>query len=939
VSATPYHAATWATALTLRQAPDSPSGLSRAIGNARVDLNPHQVDAALFALRSPLSTGAILADEVGLGKTIEAGLVMTQRWAEGRRRILVIVPASLRKQWQQELSDKFFLPAVVLDGASFRARGLVGSPLDQANAVVIVSYQLVAAKQADVTVIPWDLVVLDEAHRLRNIYQPGARTARAVTAAVTARHKLLLTATPLQNSLLELYGLVSVADARVFGDLGSFREQFMKASDEDVRNHALRQRLSLVCHRTLRRQVLEYVKFTQRIPITQEFRPSDAEQSLYDQVSSYLQRADLLALPTQQRTLITMILRKLLASSSFAIGDTLRALIARLEGMAPDAATAIATDFEELDEIADEWGDDEGPADQPEGSDMLSDEIRVLRAALATADGIAENAKGQALLKALVTAFARAAELGAARKAVVFTESRRTQGYLVQLLEAAGWKGRVVVLNGDNADAGSKAIHKAWLTRHATDGQSTGVRTADVKAAIVEEFRDRAEILVGTEAAAEGVNLQFCSLVVNYDLPWNPQRVEQRIGRCHRYGQKHDVVVVNFLNQRNEADQRVFQLLSEKLRLFDGVFGVSDDILGALESGVDIERRIARVYQECRTSEEITAAFDQLQVELDEQVRARMAETREAVFANFDQEVQERLSLHRDRAIEALDERGRMLLALTRFELGSDATFEAEAPRFGYHGTLAPHTSYHLDWREAERLGDVFYRLDHALARAVLDRALARALAPARLDLRYGDHGSRIAAIEPWVGKSGWLSAAVVTVHGMAEEQVLILAGRTDEGEVVDDLRARRLLALPASVAGAPDGPGPTFDELAGAAVRAVVRGVEEKTQRHFDVEVIKLDRWSDDLKLGLEREIKDFDQAIREARTASRLAGTLEERVASQRAIRDIESKRRSKRADLFAAQDRVDAQRDDIIEGLERLLVLRHEVRPLYTVRWTLR
>ncbi len=142
-----------------------------------------------------------------------------------------------------------------------------------------------------------------------------------------------------------------------------------------------------------------------------------------------------------------------------------------------------------------------------------------------------------------------------------------------------------------------------------TDAVS-GSPTADRKAAIVEEFRDGAFILIATESAAEGVNLQFCSLVVNYDLSWNPQRIEQRISRCHRYGQKHDVVVVNFLNKRNAADQRVYALLKDKFKLFEGVFGSSDEVLGALKSGVDLEKRIASVYQTCRTTSETEAAFN-----------------------------------------------------------------------------------------------------------------------------------------------------------------------------------------------------------------------------------------------------------------------------------------------------------------------------------------
>src|ERR1019366_2817095 len=133
----------------------------------------------------------------------------------------------------------------------------------------------------------------------------------------------------------------------------------------------------------------------------------------------------------------------------------------------------------------------------------------------------------------------------------------------------------------------------------------TGIPAADRRKALVDYFRDHGSIMVATEAAAEGINLQFCSMVVNYDLPWNPQRIEQRIGRCHRYGQQHDVVVINFLNKANAADLRVFELLDEKFQLFSGVFGASDEILGTIESGVDFERRIVAIYQTCRTTEAI----------------------------------------------------------------------------------------------------------------------------------------------------------------------------------------------------------------------------------------------------------------------------------------------------------------------------------------------
>jgi len=721
---TAYHAQFWAYALTVQGPPDSAEHLSRTISNARVDLNPHQVDAALFALRSPLSKGVILADEVGLGKTIEAALVISQRWAERRRHIVIVVPASLRMQWQTELWEKFFLPSVVLEGRSWSRLVAEGkpNPFDLGNQIVICSYNFAAQNAQALAAVPWDLAVIDEAHRLRNVYKKGNKTAKALSTALVAAPKLLLTATPLQNSLMELYGLASVIDPHLFGDPTSFREQFVRDGDEAVQNRLLKQRLAEVCQRTLRKQVLEYVRFTQRIPVTHEFYPPDTEHQLYDRVSEYLRRDDLFGLPLAQRALMTMVLRKLLASSSFAIAATLEKLLRRLRELpqttavvAADTAAAserLSEDFEALEELADDWADDEtagaAPNDSPVDPARLADEIRFIEGCLDLAAGITSNAKGDALLRALAQAFDQTAALGAARKAVVFTESRRTQDYLFGLLTANGYAGQVVMLNGTNGDEKARRVHAEWLARHAGDGTATGARAVDVRAAITEAFKDHATILLATEAAAEGVNLQFCSLVFNYDLPWNPQRVEQRIGRCHRYGQAHDVVVVNFINERNAADRRVLDLLSEKFRLFEGVFGASDEVLGVVESGVDIERRIAAIYQGCRTADEITHAFDVLQAELDEQIRAQMTETRRRLLDHFDEDVQRRLRIHRDQAQASLDERGQMLLKLTRFELSGEAEFAQDAPRFRYAGELSQPGWYCLDWKQAEAEGSTF---------------------------------------------------------------------------------------------------------------------------------------------------------------------------------------------------------------------------------------
>src|SRR3954447_19299706 len=179
---TNYHSAYWAHSLTLEGPPGTIESLSHSLTSARVDLNPHQVDAALFAIQSPLSRGALLADEVGLGKTIEAGLVIAQRWAERRRRILLIVPATLRKQWQQELADKFQLPVRILDAVTYRVLGARGeaNPFDTAEFLPVCSYQFAATKAADIAGVAWDLVVIDEAPRLRNVYKGNSKIAQAI---------------------------------------------------------------------------------------------------------------------------------------------------------------------------------------------------------------------------------------------------------------------------------------------------------------------------------------------------------------------------------------------------------------------------------------------------------------------------------------------------------------------------------------------------------------------------------------------------------------------------------------------------------------------------------------------------------------------------------------------------------------------------------------
>ncbi|MCR6651696.1 MAG: SNF2-related protein [Cellvibrionaceae bacterium] len=952
---TPHQRQYVAWLLTRRAAGDSVESLASTLVDSQVDLNPHQVDAALFACRNPLSRGVLLADEVGLGKTIEAGLVISQRWAERRRKILIIVPANLRKQWHQELQDKFGLQGLILEAKSYNAirKQDRQNPFLFASGPVICSYQFAKSKADDVKSIDWDLVVLDEAHRLRNVYKTSNVIAKTLKDALSHVHsKVLLTATPLQNSLLELYGLVSFIDDRVFGDLDSFRSQF---TGREQAFNGLRDRLAPICKRTLRKQVQPYVSYTARKAIIQEFTPSSEEQELSRLVADYLRRPNLKAMPEGQRQLISLVLWKLLASSSHAIAGALETMAKRLQGVLdetaeiPDLAEELDEDYESLDETADEWNEQGSATVAPSRAerDAIAQEIEELRHFKELATNIRDNAKGKALLTALDRAFAELDRLGAAQKAIIFTESKRTQEYLLSLLADTPYGDGIVLFNGTNSDQRAQAIYKDWLKRHEGTDRITGSKTADTRAALVEHFKERGKVMIATEAGAEGINLQFCSLVINYDLPWNPQRIEQRIGRCHRYGQKHDVVVVNFVDLSNEADKRVYELLAQKFQLFEGVFGASDEVLGAIGSGVDFERRIADIYQNCREPEEIKSSFEQLRLDLSGEISDAMVKTRQALLENFDESVQEKLRIRADDSRNARNRFERMLMDLTRAELIQYASFDdsgfdlcqipAEIEHSGF--TTIERGRYELP----RRSGDAhLYRISHPLARWAIEQAKARKLDAARLIFDYDAYGSKISTLEAYRGKAGWLTVRLITVEtlGNREEHLLVAAATTD-GVLLAEDDPEKLLRLPAttqavSLFNAPDA---TLLVDVEARKSALLREVNERNLGYFEQEVQKLDAWADDLKLGLEQEIKEIDREIKEVRRTAATSPTLDEKLSWQKKQRELEGKRSKLRRELFARQDEVEAQRNDLISQLESQLQQQVEEHMLFTIEWELK
>lgn len=923
--------------------------ISQGLFNAKVDLNPHQIDAALFALKSPLSRGVLLADEVGLGKTVEAGLVLCQLWAERKRRLLVVCPAVLRKQWANELSEKFGLPCVILDQSllkkEYRGSLLDGLRTHVGKQLVIVSYQY-AAKCADYLAGElWDCVVMDEAHKLRNAHRAGNKMGQALRTAFAGHKKILLTATPLQNSLMELYGLATLLDEHLFGDEKVFRHEFIHAHNTDE----LKGRLKNVVKRTLRQDVLEYIRYTRRHTLTQNFYPSDEEQTLYQAISDFIGKEDSVALPKRQRHLIGLILRKLLASSPYAVADTLGIILKRLyalkEKQNQQEDWLLHVSENEAD-LADKFQEDGAEDENWEGettstavdADILHEEIAQIEGFIAQTKQLGQDSKANALLTALQTGFAKMAELGAAQKAIIFTESVRTQAYLYDFLTTHGYAGQVVNFSGNNHNTEAKHIYGKWLAdaRHAD--RITGSAQVDIRTALIDHFKHHAQIMIATEAAAEGVNLQFCSLLINYDLPWNPQRVEQRIGRCHRYGQQFDVVVINFLNQRNEADQRVLELLSEKFKLFDGVFGASDEILGRIENGLDFERRIAYIYDSCRSPQAIRQAFDDLQKEMEDKIQASMQTANATLLDYFDEDVHERLKLQLFQSQQLLDKTGRYFWLASQFALQRYAQFDEGQKAF--YLQQSPICSvqpgyYRLQKKEGQTGRD--YRLNHPLGEWCLEYCQQASTGVASVWFDYANHPTKLSVLAQQQGNAGWLWLDKLGFYGdnQTQEQ-LIFTARTDDGQWLDDDFCRKLLSVSATVLTHQIQLPDDLQANAQQAIEGMSAKHAERQTQLLKHEAERLDKWAEDKIKAAQDAIIEVSEKIKMVKREKNQAPHLEALADLENQLRHLEKKRRQLRQSIFDVEDEISEKRDELFNNIKEQLKQQCKVEHLFAIRW---
>lgn len=916
--------------ITAKKMAGSLDRLSSVLAKSTIDLNPYQIHAALYAFNSPLSRGAILADEVGLGKTIEAGIIISQLWAEGKRKILVMTPASLRKQWQDELLSKFGIESEVWDGPSFNTQVNSGDKIPFTyDGVFIASYHFVYTHLGLIKKQSWNVVVIDEAHRFRRVFKgrDASKMAYDIREILKDKPKVLLTATPLQNSLEELYGIASFIDDKLLGSSYSFKTKFIQPIKDQSEFAKLRleelQKLirgeekdaalsiSGIIIRTLRRQVREYVDFRDRTSITFNFDPTNEEAELYEKVSVYLQRPNIAAIATTQRNLMILVYRKLLASSSFAIANTLKKLSDNLKAdlelrknesaIKSQNSESIADEEpeEELEELELEGIEQKQKKEKPRVDTIFSDEdikkeIKELDEYYDLAVRIKENTKGIALIKALTDLFKQAKENKWPEKAIVFTESTRTQDYLIRLLKDA--KISYTEFNGSNNSPEARGAYDKWR-KEFPESATQGSANANVRQALIYDFQKNTQVFLTTEAGAEGLNLQFCNIVINYDLPWNPQRVEQRIGRCHRYGQKYQVVVANFLNTKNYADKRVLELLEEKLHLFNGLFGSSDEILGALESGLDFQKKILEIYQNCRTPEEYEKAFSALQESLKDVISQTTLQYRNLLLENTDQSVATLFKKTEAETKQVISDFDKDLLYLCRLTLGNKLKSTVDEAVFIIDGYEFPIAFRELHNEEEGKISRA--HKDHPVIAKIIEENLKLQTKPIpSLIFHLSKHGSKISQLNNAKDKEGFVFLWKLKVAGVETEEILaplvFIEKTKGKFDILDIAIANELLDVESeSVATTFDNSLISKDlllEIWEDWKKPVIEKYQKRNERLFDREIERISRYYDDYALRTQDRIKKYEEEKKEIIRKKDNSSDFSEREKYRKRMQDID-------------------------------------------------
>lgn len=921
--------------------------ISMTLFNSKIKLTPHQIDAALFAFKSPINKGVLLADEVGLGKTIEAGIIIAQLRLEKKANILIVAPASLIRQWNSELYDKFSLESQIMDRKMFNnyIRKGYSNPFDVYKGITICSYQFASSNSELIHNSNFEMVIIDEAHKLRNYYTEKSIIANNIKFATENFKKVLLTATPIQNSIMDLYGLTSFIDDNIFGDKTIFRYNYVK--NFNLEKDELRKRLKNYMHRTLRSQVTQYIKYTKRIAETFYFVQNPDEQELYTMLQDIIVNPEQhpYIIPGKHKHLLLLIMSKLMGSSIYALKGTLEIILKRLNELKKGEDLDL-TEYLKNQELVDEIEDDE--LMNPESSDdklseqidfeMLTNEIKYVRTMILKADSIKKESKYDALLNSLNFSFSHLKEIGANEKVLIFTESRRTQDFLYETLKNDGYDG-VLLYNGSNNDEESKKIYNEWINRPENAEKRTNNKDLNMRSAILDEFKNNGTILISTEAGSEGLNLQFCSLVINYDLPWNPQRVEQRIGRCHRFGQKFDVTVINFINSSNKVEQRIYELLSQKFLLFDEVFGASDEVLGKINNVENLEYAIANIYQNCRTTEEIDDAFDKIQEQFGDEIKSSIDKTKKDIIDNFEEDIQKYFEDTIQTAEVKINYLESIFWNLTKIVLKEYAEFNDQEYIINVKNLDNYNGIYKLSSRNEDNKY-IDYNFNTKLGNYVLNTARNILEDKGEIIFNISDYKYNLREVENLKNKSGLIKLCSYNIKSFDDENYLFFSGRLDDGTYLSDDVIQKMFRVNTQEQYIDINIDNKLNNEVEKDIKIYSNKIfnesSEKNNEYLNDEIFKINKWADDKIQAIELEAEQMREQRKELRKQSDLSSNSTDKLRIEMEISSLTDRISKKWLELSKNEKVVENKRNTMIESIKKENMKTSELNVIFTIKF---
>lgn len=920
--------------LELKQTGNSVDRIGATLFNSKIKLTPHQIEAALFAFKSPLNKGSILADEVGLGKTIEAGIVLAQLWNEHKRKILIVGPASLLRQWSAELFEKFNLPSVIMDRKNYNLFKKKGyrNPYDQRDTIIICSYQMCASSELDINNACFDLCVIDEAHKLRNVWTGKNVISSLIKKALINTKKILLTATPIQNNVMDLYGLTTLIDDNIFGDYQLFKEKYYKNYSDNLLD--LKDRLKNFTKRTLREQVKPYIKFTKRIPKTFTFSQNPEETLVYTRIRELLLNSDeeSYLIPNKQKHLLLLILCKLMGSSIYSIVFTLETMKKRLVTLLNTGVdTGVDTSIDDL--LDEEELEDENNEVQTEhlviDKEKLKKEIINLSNIIDTAKRVKIESKYLALKDSIKFGEKLLNDIGANNKVLIFTESRRTQTYLYESLKNDGYD-EVLVFNGSNNDSISTKIYEDWCKKPENVEKLSNSKAVNLRQAIIDYFKDKGKILIATGAGAEGLNLQFCSLVINYDLPWNPQVVEQRIGRCHRFGQEHDVAVINFLSSSNAVEQRIYELLSTKFLVFNEIFGSSDSILGAWEDGSDLEKKIIEIYTKCRTVEEINYAFNKIQDEYKEVIDESMKKTKQDLLDNFDEDLQMYFSGVLDETQNSINRIEELFWRLTKIILYKEALFDDVKKSFKYADE-----KYCLSILNDGTFVD--YNMTSNLGKKVMSVAEKIQQTSGHVVFDISNYPYQINSIIEMKGKKGYISLSKIVIDSFEKEEKLFFQGIFENGLPINEDIMQKMFRLDTIEHENVHIPKEVVQRLIKDSLlhgNKILIESEERNNLLLNEEIAKINKWAEDKIESVQLKVELMRNERKNLQKQSDIADNSFEREQIEEEILKLSKKIKSSWIELAEAEEEIELQRKKTISKIRSQMMKSSRIEDIFTI-----